>query len=127
MDRIELIMRRRVVGAFIDADPVFITVTRDLPPTRTAAGGLTSTPGPPLPVQKARIVQNIRRLSPGLVNTEAGEIPDDTFLLIGRHSLDIQVDDTFLWRGLKYRVDRVHPFRFESTLCVLDFDGGPNA
>jgi len=126
MNHTELVMRRRNVLAFIQADPVQIVFTRDGEPTKTAAGGLV--PGVPsvLPQQQARIVQNKRRYNNGLVNSEAGDIPHTDYLLIGMHTLDVEVGDRFTWLGEHYEVTGIHEPRQESHLCSIDFFGKPN-
>ena len=126
MNRAELVMRRRAVRAFIDADPAFVSIHRRVPPHRTPAGGLVSTPDRVLPEQKARIVQTKRRYDDGLKVLEAGLITDSRYLLICNYTMDVEETDTFTWLGKKYRVTGIHPFRVESTLCALDFLGGPN-
>ena len=126
MNRTELVMRRRAVRAFINADPAEVVVRRRMPPVRTAGGGLLSTPDAELPPQTARIVQTKRRYDDGLKVLEAGSIPDSRYLLICPHNMDIEVTDSFFWLGTGYRVTGVHPFRRESILCALDFLGGPN-
>lgn len=126
MDRVELIMRRRVLGAFIDADPVQIVFTRAGVISKTAAGGTVRGNPTTLPSQRARIVQAKRRYDNGLINSEAGYIPHTEYLLLGRHTLDVEKDDEFTWRGDTWTVTGIHPTRTESFLCSIDFLGPPN-
>lgn len=126
MNHTELIMRRRVVLAFIKADPVEVSFVRRSTPTRTAAGGLVNVPDEPLVPQQARIIQNKRRYDNGLVNSEAGSIPDTTYLLLGMHTLDVKKDDVFWWMGNEYKVTGIHPTRTETKLCSIDFNGPAN-
>lgn len=127
MNRAELIMRRRNVLAFIKADPVSIVLNRPVAPVKTESGGYVRTaPGVSLAPQQARIVQNKRRFNPGLVNSEAGEIPDTDYLLIATHDKDVMPNDTFEWRGDHYRVDAIYGLRTESILATLSFRGPEN-
>lgn len=133
MNAVELTMRRINVKAFILADPVSVLFKRRPEPTRTPAGGFAPAgPAQALPsVQTARIVHNTRRYKNGLVNAEAGDIPQTDYLLIGFHDIDVEVNDTFDWEdidGVKnnYRITGIHPFRQESTLCSIEFNGPKN-
>lgn len=130
MNPVELMMRRRNVDAFEKADPIELRILRAPEPTKTDAGGWVQGDSEPLPapfdVQSARIVHNTRRYKAGLVNTEAGDIPDTDYLLIGSHTLNVEADDVFIWDGDYYKIIGVHPWRFESKLCALQFSGPPN-
>lgn len=126
MDRVELLVRRRLVRAFIEADPVSIAVTRKSAPVKTAAGGYVSgTPTTLLP-QVARIVLNKRRYTDGLINSEAGEIPHTEYLLVAMPSKDFEVEDTFLWLGENYHITGKYIARTESILCAIDILGPNN-
>ena len=72
MNHAELVMRRRNVQAFIDADPVLIVITRPGGAELTGTGGTIRGDSTILPEQKARIVQAKRRYDNGLINSEAG-------------------------------------------------------
>lgn len=127
MDRMELLMRRRSADAFQKADPASVQFTRKAAPTKTAAGGYAAASSPDvIPPQTVRIVHNTRRYKPGLVNAEAGDIPQTEYLLLGPHNLNVQVDDEFLWRGENYKVVGIHPWRTETTLCMIEFNGPEN-
>lgn len=127
MNRTELLMRRRNVDAFEKADPIELVVHRLPDPVKTAAGGFEPQgPAAMLEPQSARIVHNTRRYKNGLVNTEAGDIPDTDYLLIGSHTLNVEANDEFQWRGDWYKITGVHPWRFESKLCSLQFSGPEN-
>lgn len=130
MNPVELMMRRRNVDAFEKADPIVLVILRAPEPTKTAAGGWIQGDPEPLPApfdnQSARIVHNTRRYKNGLVNSEAGDIPDTDYLLLGAHTLNVEVDDEFIWRGDNYKITGVHPWRFESKLCSIQFSGPPN-
>lgn len=128
MDRVELLMRRRNVKAFIDADPVRISIHRPAEPVRNPdTGGYVAQPDvPPLPWQTARIVQNVRRYTDGIVHAEAGDIPNTQYRLIGMHTMDIEVDDTFTWLGENYKVTGIHEARQESVFAAIDLLGHDN-
>ena len=127
MDKTELIMRRKNVRAFIDADPVFIDVIRKAPPVKNLnTGGYTKGVNQPLPTQKARIVQNVRRYTDGLVNSEAGDIPDSEYRLIGNYTLDLKVNDTFTWLGEHYEVLGIYTARQESVFAAIALRGPDN-
>lgn len=126
MNRTELVMRRRVFAAFVKADPVQVAFMRKPEVTKTPAGGLVRGEPIVLDPQEGRIVQAKRRYDPGLVNSEAGSIPDTQYLLLGFHTMDVAKDDEFVWRGNNYKVIGIHPTRTESTVCAIDFNGPPN-
>lgn len=128
MNLVELVMRRRNVLEFIKADPIDLVLSRKAPPVRSAAGGWVQSPDAvvELASQLARIVQNKRRYNNGIVNSEAGDIPHTDYLLIGKHSLDVEVNDTFIWLGEHYQVTGIHKARTESFLCSIDLLGAEN-
>lgn len=128
MNTMELAMRRKNVRAFIDADRFPLVVSRA--PERiknTETGGwIMPSTRTPLPSQRARIVQNVRRYTAGIVNSEAGDIPHTNYLLIGMHTLDLQVTDEFEWLGETYHVVGIFKARRESTLAAIDLLGVEN-
>lgn len=128
MNHTELIMRRRNVQAFIDADPISLVISRQAEPVKnTGTGGYTRSGVPnTLPSQRARIVLNKRRYTTGIVNAEAGDIPHTEYLLIGKYTLNVQVDDEFMWMGEKYKITGIHKQRIESKLCMIELAGPPN-
>lgn len=130
MNAVELLMRRKNVAAFIAADPVSIAFSRPGEPVDDGVGGRKTSSPSTVPSQMARIVHNTRRYKNGLVNSEAGDIPLTDYLLIGKHTLDVEVNDEFQWDGLDgmktYKITGVHPFRQESVLCSIDFKGPHN-
>lgn len=127
MDKTELIMRRKNVRAFIDADPVFIEVTRKTAPVKNPqTGGFKPGVDVKLLPQKARIVQNVRRYTAGLVNAEAGDIPDSEYRLIGNYTLDLEANDTFTWLGEHYTVLGIHTARQESVFAAITLRGPEN-
>ena len=86
MRKTELVMRRKNVKAFIEADPIRnLVVTRATEATRTAAGGYLAGVKQTLPPQDKvfRIVQNVRRYDPGNINSEAGDVTDSRYNIVG--------------------------------------------
>lgn len=129
MDKTELIMRRKNVRAFIEADPFTLEVMRPQAPVKNPdTGGYIEQPDVPLFPQKkvARIVQNVRRYTDGLVNAEAGDIPNSEYRLVGVHTLDLEVNDKFVWLDENYRVTGIHKARTESVFAAIDLLGEEN-
>lgn len=126
MNPMEMMMRRRNVAAFIKADPVFITVSRAGEPVKSPAGGWVQASSAALLPQRARIVLNKRRFNNGIVNSEAGDIPHTDYLLIGKHTLNLKEEDSFLWQGQHYKVTGIHHLRTESVLASIDILGAGN-
>lgn len=126
--RVELIVRRGLVKAFIEADKIGLVLFRAPEPTKTAAGGYVRGPATQVgdKAQLARIVQNKRRYTNGIVNSEAGEILHTDYLIVGMHTLDLAVDDTFVWLGENYHVTGIYKARTESTLASIDLLGATN-
>lgn len=126
MNHTELLMRRRNVRAEILADPVTITVSRAGEPIKTAAGGYVQGELFDIAPQRARIIQNKRRYNPGIVNSEAGDIPHTDYLLLAEYNRDIEVDDRFIWRDEYYEVTGIYGARTESILATIDLLGRRN-
>lgn len=127
MNPIELIVRRRLVDAFIKADSVRVSFIRRVNRQKTEAGGWVSEPDlPPLSPQTVRLIPSKRRFDNGLINAEAGEIPKSEYLLLGSYRLDVRVTDIFLLDGLWYRVTGIIPNTTERTLCSVDLRGPTN-
>jgi len=127
MNHAELVMRRRQVLAFVNADPVQIVLQRPTGPIKSAAGGTVRGTSTPLSPQTARIIPAKRRYDHGLVNTEPGELPKTDYLLIARHTFDGRVDDWFQWRGDNYQIKGVRPLIIgDSFLAAIDFYGPNN-
>jgi hypothetical protein len=129
--RVELIARRRLVQAFIDADFAMVTFSRAGAITKTAAGGKVRGPDTVIDEQKVAIVPAKRRYDPGVINSEAGSIMGTEYLLLGNYRLDVQENDEFLWLGLTYRIETIHPTRRaggepESILCAIVLKGVEN-
>lgn len=128
MDKTELLMRRRNVRAFIKADPATIVIRRKASPARNpnTGGYVQGADVPPLDPQVVRIVQNVRRYTDGIVNAEAGDIPNSEYRLVGLHTLDIEVDDEFTWLNENYKVEGIHVARIESVFAAISLLGPDN-
>lgn len=129
INRVELIMRRRVVKAFIKADVMPLVLTRELPAVKNPeTGGYVRASGDPsvLDPQDMRIIQNVRRYTDGLVNAEAGDIPNTEYRLLAEWNADIEEDDTFIWEGEHYYVSGIHEARDESIFASIDLLGKRN-
>lgn len=127
MDWAELIMRRKNVSEFVRTAPVSIEITRTGKPVRTPGGGKLPGESKKLAKQTVRIVQNVRRYTAGLVNAETGDIPNGLYVLIARHTADVERDDIFEAEGERYIVLGVSQLRRkEYVLATLDFYGPPN-
>jgi hypothetical protein len=126
MNPVELMVRRRNVAAFQKADEVTFVIRRAGERTKTAAGGWVRPAPVSLPPQQGRIVLNKRRYSPGLVNAEAGDIPQFDYLLVGSITLDVQQNDEFTANGSNYRIKGIFENRKESTLAMLEYLGPDN-
>ena len=122
MNTVELIFRRRNVRAFIKADLVKVAFVRKVK-VPTSAGGWTWQIQPPLAPQEARIVDSKRRYADVHVNTEAGEIDNWPYILLGYHDMDVQENDTFTVNGNTYQVKSVKADNQERTVCAVDFYG----
>lgn len=123
MNRIELLMRRRNVAAFIDADPVDVVFSRSTK-IRTPAGGWVEGPRTPLPSpQRVRIIDSVRRFADTQVNTEAGNITLTAKVLIGFHDMDIKVGDDFTWNNAQWEVKAIKDDREERTVAAIDYYG----
>lgn len=130
MNKTELVMRRRNVRAFIIADPMELIIHRKTKAIKNpnTGGYIAGIDLPPLKPQRARIVQNVRRFTNGIVNSEAGDIPNSEYRLIGSHTLDIEEDDEFEWLGEWYMVPPrgIYEARVESTFAAIVLRGPKN-
>lgn len=127
MNPVEMLMRRRNVRAFIDADSFILVVVRPQPSIKNpGTGGYIAQPDDTLQPQTARIVQNVRRYTAGLVNAEAGDIPNTEYRLVGMHTLDLEPNDKFTWLGENYKVVGIHEARQESTFAAIELLGFDN-
>jgi len=122
ISRQELITRRRIVKAFIDADYAdvsFITKVK----VKTPAGAFVLTDSTPRDPQRIRLIPANHRFGNMATNSEAGEIDRWPYLGIGSHKLEIAKNDHFFYRDGVYQVMSVEPDTEERTLFSLDFLG----
>lgn len=120
--RVELLVRRRIVKAFIDVDFADIELRRIYWAKNERGARVKSDPtllGP----QRVRLIVSKRRYNTSLVNSEAGEIEKYPYNLIGAYNMDIEEDDTFTHLGNEYKVISIEPDREERTLVALEYFG----
>lgn len=99
---------RKNMDAFIRADPVEIALSRRVK-VKTDAGGWVQGPPRVLDPQQFRIGWFTRRLSKSVENTAEGYISVQSYILIGRHNVDLLPDDEFDYNGDHYFVKEVEP------------------
>lgn len=122
IDRIELITRRRIVKAFIDADYADIQLERQVWMKNERGARVKGEPIL-LPPQRVRLIVSKRRYNTALVNSEAGNIEKYPYNMIGAHNMDVAEGDTFIHEDKHYKVETIEPDREERTLVALDFAG----
>lgn len=120
MDRTELMMANRSVGAFISAKEVEISLSR---PSKVDVGNGGWRPGPStvLPPQLFRLVPFKRRLTHQESNTQDGPIPVLPYVLVGRPGVDVRRDDEFVYNGRDCKVIGVEPAE-TSDHTVVEFE-----
>lgn len=127
MNQAELVMRRRNVLAFIQADPVNVVITREAAAVKdNTTGGYDKGTISTLTAQQFRIVQNKRRYNSGVINAEAGELPHTDYLMLGTYDNNLRVDDEFTSYGVNYKVKGIQENRTESILAAIDMVGATN-
>jgi hypothetical protein len=107
--QMELDIQRRLTDAFILADQVEIVLTRQVK-VSDGAGGFTVNPTP-LPVQRFRLIpQQDTQVE---VETADGRMVRPRFVLLGRHTADMERRDTFTWNGERYELGQVADKQYE--------------
>ena len=105
----ELDIQRRLTGAFVSADEVQLVLTRR---TRVSdgAGGYTWS-DLSLAAQGMRLIpqQDTARET----QTADGKMVKPTYVLLGRHTADMQRDDAFTWQGSRYKLGDVEHKQYE--------------
>lgn len=102
--RTELIMKRRSVAAFIEAEQVLILFTRVVK-TETSNGSWVEQSSPlAVGPQLFRVVPFKRRLSHQEADTQDGAIPTTAYVLIGKPGVDVKRDDEFKFKGRDCKV-----------------------
>lgn len=115
-------MRRRNFRAFLRADMVRVVFTRRVKVDTPGGGWKWGTPQTLAP-QEARLVDAKRRYGDVHVNTEAGNIDNWPYLLLGYHDMDVQEGDTFTIDTDKYEVKSVKADNNERTVAAVDYYG----
>lgn len=114
MNRVELIVRRRLLKAFIDAQPVDITLVRRVR-VETPAGGWTLEEPAEVPPQRFRLVPFKRRLTHQTEDNQDGSFPRLPYVLVGNWNADVQREDEFDMNGHRYRVVDLEPNSHDRT------------
>ena len=124
--RAELIVRRRLVQAFIDVDYADV---RFIPPSRAKNedGAFQETDGVTLAAQRIRLIPANRRFGYMATNTEAGEIDRWPYCGIGAHDLRVADGYHFRYRGTHWQVMSIEPDNEERTLFALGYYGDGRA
>lgn len=103
-----LVVLRRIMAAFIRQDATHISITRKI--TEDHAGGKRAAGTKTLPTQTVRIVrQTDVPMSMLRVTPSDAPIVRDEWMLVGPHSTDVQVGDTFIAKSQKFEVVTVFP------------------
>lgn len=126
MNRIELMMHRREIAAFIKADPVSVTLTPHQR-TKTPSGGWKSEALPPRQPQDVRLVPFKRRLTDVTSNNTAGEVTIVPYELIGNSDVEVARGDTFTWGDEQFKVEWVDIRRDVRVAAGVDYLGGDEA
>lgn len=119
---VELKIRRRQIAQFIREDPTSIRLVRR--EKIELNGGWKWGPEVTLPEQITRIVPAKRRYGDATTNTEAGQVVNWPYILLGRYDMDIQEGDTFTYQGERFQVKSIEQDRDERTAAFLDYFGG---
>lgn len=109
VNRTETRMQRRLLKAFLDAEPADIELQR---PTfvKTPAGGLKATvPAKTLSKQRFRLVPFKKRMTKITRDTPDGNIINLEYVLIGHHDADVKPGDYFEWNNQMYDVVSLEP------------------
>lgn len=122
-NRVERLMRRRTVDAFIQADEFDIVLTRPVK-VDMGNGGWREAPGIVLPAQKFRLVPFKRRLTHQESNTQDGPIPVLPYVLVSRPDADVERDDEFVFQDRDCKVIGVEPSTGGTTddRIVVEFE-----
>lgn len=120
----ERLMAQRNTRAFIDADPLLVSFTRQTKEV-TAAGGTRASSPSTVDPQRVRLVPlsgNVWDRSK--MTTDEGNLPDVTHQLVGMQDLDVKKDDTFIatdayGRETEWLVVHVSPERTNRTSCYV--------
>lgn len=106
---IELDLQRKLTNSFISADEEQIVLTRRTK-VSDGAGGHTFT-DEPLPAQGLRLIP--QQDTDREVQTADGKMVKPRYVLLGRHTADMQRDDTFAWQDSQYKLGDVEDKQYE--------------
>lgn len=121
----ELVMARRQIDAMILADPLDVTFLRRQKVDTLDGGWKLSDPTPLAEAQQVRLIPFKRRMTEFLTNTELGNVSDLPYVLLGRHTLDIEKGDTFTWDEQTFEVITLDISEPEvKTAAHIDYFGG---
>lgn len=115
-------MRRRLVKAFIRAEPAEIVLVRSSM-NKTPAGGLKKGVGVSRPAQTCRLVPFKNRYTALTRDTPDGNIINLAYLLIAEWNADIKAGDIFKHDGAWYDVKSIEPSRSDRTGANITYHG----
>lgn len=104
----ELKLRRQLLAAYIQADPVTISFRR-YPQVDDGAGAWVKGPVQNIKPQVMRLVPYKRRLSSLTDHTADGDIPNVQYSLVATTDVDVQRWDEFTLNGAEYKVMGIEP------------------
>lgn len=107
--QMELDIQRKLTDAFIKADETPLTLSRQVK-VSDGAGGYTKT-AQPLALQRFRLVPQQDTREP--VATADGQMVRPRYVLLGRHTADMQRGDTFTWNDGRYEIGEVEDKQYE--------------
>ena len=123
MNRVELMMRRREIAAWLKADQIQVILWRSEKIETPAAGWVEGDPLPLAP-QWVRLVPFKRRLTDMVFNTTAGPVEDLPYVLVGDYTLDVRQGDTFTYNEQEFKVEAVDIRRDDRVAAAVDYMGG---
>jgi hypothetical protein len=121
-NRVELLLKRRQLRAYIQAEPISVVFHRR--EKIRVSGGWKWGPEQILLPQEARLVPAKRRYGDATTNTEAGQVANWPYILVGYYDMDVQPKDWFEHQGDKYEVQSIEQDRDEKTNAFVDYFGG---
>lgn len=121
MSPAELRLHRRNTKAFIDWDPVTVTLT-PVTSERTAAGGTREIVGTPRAPQVFRLLPQSGSGRPLVAATRDGAQREADYVLLGEHGAQVATGDR--WKGDDDRewevMDIVHDNHYETRALVVE-------
>jgi hypothetical protein len=126
MNRVELLMHRREIAAYIKADYVTVVLT-PRKKVRTPSGAWVWEDQAPRRPQRVRLVPYKRRLTDFVVNNTAGNVERLPYVLVGDHTMEVAQDDRFQVGDEKFVVKWVDIQREVRMAAGVDYLGGDSA